>query len=315
MSAAKPRVSIGLPVYNGERYLKEAVDSILAQTFTEFELIISDNASTDATAEISQAYAARDPRIRYHRNAANLGAARNYNLAFEMAAAPYFKWAAHDDVCAPDFLQRCVEALDRDPGVVLAHPRTTHIDENGLAQGRDEIRLATAALRPSERFRDLILIDHWCFQVFGVMRTEVLARTPLIAAHAAADRTLLARLGLLGRFYEAPDYLFLRRKHPGQLTAVPNRLRHLHAAWYDPRRRGQITLPQWRLLREYLRAVLEIPLPASERLVCVQHLARWIRRHRRLLWRDLARAGRELVLPPHVRLAQHEETLTKSAPQ
>src|SRR5262245_31410059 len=117
----RPRVSIGVPVYNGERYLRECIDSILGQTFRDFELILSDNASTDATRTICEAYATRDPRVRYYRNEQNLGACRNFNRCVELARGDYFLWAAHDDAIAPEYLARCVEALDRDPSVVLSH--------------------------------------------------------------------------------------------------------------------------------------------------------------------------------------------------
>jgi glycosyltransferase involved in cell wall biosynthesis len=118
-----PRVSIGLPVYNGENYLAETLDSILAQTFTDFEVIISDNASTDRTETICRQYAAQDRRIRYLRNTSNLGAAKNYNRVFELSQGEYFKWNGHDDPLAPVFLERCVAVLDRHPGVVLCFAR------------------------------------------------------------------------------------------------------------------------------------------------------------------------------------------------
>ena len=104
-----PRVSIGLPVYNGERYLRESIDSILAQTFQDFELVVCDNASTDETARICEEYAERDPRVRYFRNARNIGGINNANLTFERSRGDLFRWAAHDDVCAPVLLERCVQ--------------------------------------------------------------------------------------------------------------------------------------------------------------------------------------------------------------
>src|ERR671915_430558 len=97
----KPLVSIGLPVYNGANYLRKAVETILEQSYESLELIISDNASTDDTADICRDLSARDARIRVSRNAQNVGAARNYNIVFNAARGKYFKWAAHDDVLAP----------------------------------------------------------------------------------------------------------------------------------------------------------------------------------------------------------------------
>ena len=126
-----PCVSIGLAVYNGEKYLKKALDSIITQTFTDLELIISDNFSTDNTQQICEQYASQDERIRYYRNNKNIGAPRNFNRAFELASGKYFKWAASDDVLAPDFLRKCVAILDKDASVVLCHSITGRIDENG----------------------------------------------------------------------------------------------------------------------------------------------------------------------------------------
>jgi len=298
MDNHKPRVSIGMPVYNGEQFLQEALDSILAQTFADFELIISDNASMDGTQEICRAYAAKDQRVRYFRNQTNLGASRNFNRVFELSSGEYFKWAAHDDICASDFLLKCIEVLDQDVSVVLCYPRAKQIDEHGKFMRDYTIKLDTSSPRPHERFRDLILIRHWCFQVFGVIRTDVLRMTPPIGNYAASDRVLLARLGLLGRFYEVPEYLFYRRRHPGQLTALPVRYRYLHTTWYDPTKKGRIVLPEWRILFEYLISISQAPLSWSERAYCYLHVGRWLRQNRNSLVRDLVRAARQ-ILGPH----------------
>src|SRR5262245_38883261 len=116
---SRPRVSIGLPVYNGERYLAETLNSMLAQTFEDFELIICDNASTDQTEQICRFYAGKDTRICYVRNATNLGAAKNYRRTFELSSGDYFRWANCDDLFAPESLACCVEILDWKPSVVL----------------------------------------------------------------------------------------------------------------------------------------------------------------------------------------------------
>ena len=126
-----PRVSIGLTVFNSERSLDESIQSLLAQTFQDFELIVSDNASTDRTRQIALSYAAQDDRVKYMRNRMNIGVAGNFNQAFRLSSGEFFKWAAYDDLCAQDFLLRCIEVLDRDPDVVLAYPRTVGIDEHG----------------------------------------------------------------------------------------------------------------------------------------------------------------------------------------
>ncbi len=130
MTEIRPRVSIGLPVYNGGQFVSKAIEAVLGQTFSDLELIISDNASTDSTEEICLAYASRDKRIRYYRNAANVGVNPNYRRVFSLATSEYFKWVTHDDLQTLDFLEKTVPILDRDPGVVVCYPRVVVIDEN-----------------------------------------------------------------------------------------------------------------------------------------------------------------------------------------
>src|SRR5215467_6020398 len=110
-----PKVSIGLPVYNGENYVANAIMRLLAQTFHDFELVISDNASADRTREICLSFAQQDKRIRYHRNETNIGLAANHNRTFELSTGQYFKWAAHDDDFPPTMLGTFVSAFDRAP--------------------------------------------------------------------------------------------------------------------------------------------------------------------------------------------------------
>src|SRR6478752_3957116 len=129
--ASSPLISIGAPVYNGERYLAETLDSLLAQTVEDFELIISDNASTDRTPQICEAYAARDRRVRYVRNAANIGAYGNCNKVIGLSAGRYFKLAMADDVCHPQLLARCLEVMANDPGVVATYAKAQFIDQDG----------------------------------------------------------------------------------------------------------------------------------------------------------------------------------------
>jgi glycosyltransferase involved in cell wall biosynthesis/O-antigen/teichoic acid export membrane protein len=285
-----PRVSIGMPVHNGERYLREALDSILGQTYGQFELIISDNGSTDSTAAICHSYAAADPRIRYYRNDVNRGGAWNFNRVVSLARGEYFKWASHDDVCAPDFLQNCVDALDRLPPVVLCHPRSVIIDKDGTVVEHVGTRLRTDSPRASERFHDLIRIFHGCYQQSGLIRAESLRRTSLIGNYPASDRIFLARLALLGPFVELPDELFQSRRHDAQSLALT---RFARAAWFDPAKAGQLVFPEWRLFFEHFNCARGIRLGASERALCYWHAARWpIWNHNWLaMGRDLVRAA------------------------
>ena len=268
-------MSIGLPVFNGENYLADAVDSILGQTFEDFELIISDNASTDGTAEIVQSFACRDSRVRYFRNDKNLGAAKNYNRTYELSSGEYFKWAAHDDVLDKHYIAKCVDILDEDDTVVLCHSKTKFIDETGKEfRDFETILKNLSSKRPQARFGDLILIDHWCFHIFGLMRSRILEKTPLLLSYPAHDRILLARLSLMGRIHEIPEFLFYSREHP-QRAIRAHHNRHAMASWFDPANAGALIFPDWRILGEFSKAVMEVPLTSDERRSCYAKLVRY----------------------------------------
>jgi glycosyltransferase involved in cell wall biosynthesis len=274
--AQTPRVSLGMPIYNGERFMRETLDSLLAQTYTDFELIISDNGSTDSTQAICREYAARDKRISYYREEINRGAGWNYNRAVELAQGEYFKWAAHDDLCTPTYLARCVEALDRDPGIVLVYPDDQDIDEEGRPIDRKRHSHIPSGERASspdlaQRFRRLVLLDYDCEQVFGLIRTDILRRTRLIQNYTDSDRTLLGELGLYGRFYEIPERLFLHRHHGGSSgRAHPIKGGwHLRAGWFDPRLQGRVLFPQWKQIQEYLIGLFHAPIGTVARIKCL----------------------------------------------
>jgi glycosyltransferase involved in cell wall biosynthesis len=289
----QPRLSIGLPVYNGERFLRFALDSILGQTYRDFELIISDNASNDGTMLICQDYAARDSRIRYYRNLENIGAAENFNRVFTLARGLYFKWAAADDLISPTFLEKCISILDQDPSVILSYTKVDRIDSSGELGGTYDYKMRVDDPAPHIRFSDLILINHFCVAIFGVFRRDSLARTPLIGKFVGSDRVLLAELGLQGRFCEIPEYLFHRRDHPqasGRMFNIYKRL-----AWFDPRKENAINLVYWKVGLEYLKSVRRVPLPWLEKARCFRTWVRWIARRRKVLIEDLKAAVIQFV--------------------
>jgi glycosyltransferase involved in cell wall biosynthesis len=179
-----------MPVYNGEQFLEQAIQSALGQSFADFELILSDNASTDRTPEICKAYAARDPRVRYYRGDINRGASWNFNHVFGLARADYFKWAAADDTFEPQFLERCFEALEREPSAVLAYTRAAAIDDQGEAVSEVDLGgyLDLALDEPKERFFQLMevfrpavrRVSGWKgLYVFGLLRSDALRKTDL----------------------------------------------------------------------------------------------------------------------------------------
>ena len=192
-----PRLSIGLPVYNGENYLAESIEALLGQSYEDFELIISDNASTDGTADICRRYEQKDPRIRYLRQEHNIGAAPNHNILVEHARGELFKWASHDDLYARDLLERCVDALDQFPHVVLAHSWTALIDDSGTVTKAVRYGLASASQSAPERFRSY-LYEVGGDDDGGVIRMDVLRRVPPHASYYHADRTIIAGILLHG---------------------------------------------------------------------------------------------------------------------
>lgn len=122
-----PRVSIGVPVFNGASLLAETLEDLAAQSFTDFEVVISDNASTDATAEIASDFARRDPRFRLIRQAANIGPLPNYRAVAAVATAPRFLWRAYDDLSNRAYLAELMETMDHNPEALLVAPRSGSI--------------------------------------------------------------------------------------------------------------------------------------------------------------------------------------------
>lgn len=281
-----PVVSVGLPVYNGERFLAEAIESILAQTYTDFELIISDNASTDRTPAICKSYAARDERIIYRRNDTNRGAAYNYNRVAELARGRYFRHASHDDVVLPRNLECCVEVLEADSTVALAYPQMSRIDERGAIIDTFRNSLHLTQPDPVERwiaFHQQLNEGSMCDPVFGLFRMSVLRQTKVLRSVMSADTLLLAEVALRGRIVEIPEVLFHERWHAG--TSVnANPTLDDRAAWFDPALRGNIlsALPHWQWLAMYLGIVANAPLTPTQRVRCAGViLGPWVIEHKR----------------------------------
>lgn len=274
-----PRVSIGLPVFNGANHIAAALDSLLAQTYQDFEVIISDNASTDETRAICEHYAALDRRVRYVRFAENIGAARNFNHTFALASGEYFRWHAHDDVCAPTFLEKCVTALDAEPRAVLCFCESGFIDAYGrdLHAYKHPLRLVTPDR--GERFLQFVLPGHVVVEIFGLIRASVLKRTRLIGCYIGSDLVLLGELALCGSFIVLTEQLFFHREHE-QRSVHAHRDARARAAWFDGKRPRRFVFPTWRLLWEHFVSIWRVRMSASERataLVGMSRRANWSR--------------------------------------
>ena len=280
-------VSVGVPVRNGARFLAETLDSLLAQSYADFELLISDNASTDATESICRAYAARDPRIRFFRSEVDLGLAGNYNLLFKQARGKYFKWAAADDLHEPDYLKRCVEVLDRDPSAVLAYGKSRFIDENGKPVAEDDPGFDLQQDSACERLRYVIRSKRWVNAIFGLIRSEALAKTPLLPNYPSGDYIILGDLAVLGKFVEVPELLFLRRLHPGASSQNLNDANWLAHFWSGGKSEVDGRLVYWTRCRGHISTIRRSQLTLGEKLSLSGSLLRTMVTSRRRLLAEL----------------------------
>lgn len=206
----KPLVSIGLPVYNGEKYLVMAIESLLAQDYFNFELIISDNASTDNTQSICHEYQVRDQRIRYYGNIENIGASLNFNKVFSLSEGKYFMWAAHDDLWESTYISKCVSLLESNPNVVLCSSEVKFINEEGFELSRNWGILETVGMDIPNRVYNLISTMDW-YSVYGVFRQEILRQTRLCLKEFGSDFILLMEMVFMGEFAKIPEELFYYR--------------------------------------------------------------------------------------------------------
>jgi len=275
-----PRLTIGLPVYNGERHLAESIESILSQSFGDFVLLVGDNASTDGTPDIVQRYAALDARVRLHRQDTNTGLVANHNRLFAMADTPLFKWAAADDAMEPTCIERCVAELDAHPEVVLAYARTVFVDCDGAVLDKRDPGWDLREPDPAARLHRVVMGGHWMNSLLGVARTAALRRASLFPNFPDGDFILLGELALLGPGHEVPEMLYRRRLHRDapnqQADRLVERLRYLAG---DSRRIGPPTLTRY---RAHLRTIREASLPPRRKLGLVMDVARalWWRRGR-----------------------------------
>lgn len=270
MNKALPLISVGIPVYNGEKYLQNAVDSVLRQDYENFELIISDNASTDATHEICSEYAAKDKRVRYVRNQVNIGAVPNFNRVFDLARGEFFKWLSHDDECYPTMLRRCAELLDGAPdSVVLVYTLCEMIDANGNFRGPLIEDVKTSAPRPDQRLRRVLFKRTSAQALCGLIRSRYLRQTRLRGSFVKDDCALLAELSMLGAFWEIPEVLLKIRIHPANAVRSHASLQSF-TAWLDPANSGKafVLPPEITLVLEGFRSVGHLPLRPVDRILC-----------------------------------------------
>ncbi|GAA3554070.1 glycosyltransferase family 2 protein [Amycolatopsis ultiminotia] len=288
----RPLLSLAMPVHNSERFLAEALDSIRAQDFPGWRLLICDNASTDRTEVIAKEYCVLDERISYVRHERNLGAARNHNYGFHHTDGDYFAWVHGDNVYLPTYFSRCLAELRAHPEASCAHTVAVDIDVEGNRTHRWDEHLRADHADVALRFRDLTERDHMCFAWFGVVDRDLLAQTSLHAPFDSADRLEIVELALRGPIRLIDEELFRHREHPGRIMrqAPTARSRYLIL---DPEWRGRIPFPVLNIGRQYVLAVLRAPLPTRDKVRCLLQLRGWLRTNWKRILRTLARGGYE----------------------
>lgn len=296
MSPKPVVVSIGMPAYNSENTIAESIDSLLAQDFEDFELIVSDNASTDRTWEIVQSYAARDSRVRPIRQTENIGANRNYTAVVDAARGEYFKWASSNDLCAPQFLSRCITYLRVHPDAVVAAPRTRLFDSDFAGAPPYEGDCSFDDPDPVRRFIDVNTRMRLNNVLNGVIRTDTLRSTRLIEHYRGADTVLVSHLALLGKIVLLEEPLFGRRMDARTATRLmSNEEVERH---HYPRRTLRALFPSWRHGYALARVSATAPLAPGMRWRALAHVLRMLYWSRAQLRREILDAV--MALPRHL---------------
>jgi glycosyltransferase involved in cell wall biosynthesis len=291
-----PLVSIGMPLFNEERYLPQALDSLLAQDFKDFELIISDNASEDATQQICLDYATKDPRIRYYRNEVNLGPIENFNRVFRLSSGKYFVWASGHDLWAPRFLSRCVEVMERDQSLVLCYPQSVVIDLDGKELGVSDSHTDTRNWGVLLRFNLAAWAVGCAWAFCGLIRSAALEETRLVRPVIESDLVLLSELSLRGPFANIPEILFYPRNKWGDESRREDRWRRFFQMLYPATKNRRTLFPYLTWIYEELLAVKHAPLRPGRKVIlmaCV--VPAYFSRYRVYLPRDLRLAVRAFL--------------------
>lgn len=281
-----PLVTIAIPVFNGENFLREAIESTINQEYRNLEIILSDNASTDSTLKICREYGKKDPRIRIIHHDENVGASENHNNAFRISKGKYFKWLSHDDVMERTCISRSVEVMENMPDVGCVYFLSNAVTEEGEVLEDYSPGIDLMDERPSRRLYRSTCISHPLMEVFGVFRSDVLKKTRLFGKYSSSDRIILAEVALLAPSYRIEEYLFNYRIHPNQSCSVYN-TRQVRGEWFDPKLKNRRTYPHWRLLAEMFKAVRMVKLRPGEKIKSYFTVLVWSRRRAGYLLRNL----------------------------
>jgi len=287
---SEPKVIIGLPVYNGQKYLGSAIESHLAQSFGDFSLVISDNGSTDATPDICNDYAMKDKRVKFLRSAENRGLLWNHRRVMEAIESPkqYFRWAGGDDIMEPALLQTMVSVLETRPEVVAVMPDTKNIDGEGEIIGSMAPTLDLQSTNAYERARKIRLASYQHVIAYGLLRASTLEAMRTGPNYIGWDPIFIWELAIRGQVVQAEGPALLRRFHPGSISHVKTEKEM--KKWVEPNSTVGMNFPHWTWAYESVRALFACPLPIDERMRISLFLARATLWERGPLARDVIQA-------------------------
>jgi hypothetical protein len=280
-----PLISIGVPAYNAAAHIGTTLEGLLAQSFGDFEIIVSDNASTDATREVVEDYVRRDPRIRYERQAVNIGANPNYSHVVHRARGEFFKWSSSSDWCAPNFLECCLTELRAHDDTVLVAPRTWLFQDT---PDKVEVYAGDIAIldeAPSARLARVCSALALNNAINGLIRMSALRRTRLIDTYRGADVILMGHLALLGKFRLLEQRLFYRRMERATSTALQDEA----GMWkhHYPQRSARTLFQGTKRQVGRTWAALSAPMSAAEKARTLALVARIFYWEHRFLGDDL----------------------------
>lgn len=290
-----PRITVGLPVYNGQKYLEAAIESHLAQSFGDFELVISDNGSTDATGEICGRYAQLDARVKYLKSPINRGILWNHRRVLEPVdpSTPYFRWAGADDILEPGLLAAMVEVLDTRPEIEAVMPATKNIDEEGTVIRTMERSLNLESPDVFERARQILLANYQHVIAYGLLRAPSLRRMRTGPHYIGWDPVFIWELALRGQVFQLVEPALLRRFHQGSISRVKT-VKEMRK-WVEPGTSAGMNFPHWAWAYERTRSLLATPMNLGEKLRITMFLMRTTLWQRQQLARDITQATRRAL--------------------
>jgi len=280
-----PLISIGIPAYNAAVTIVSTIEGLLAQSCGDFELIVSDNASTDATRDVVENYMLRDPRIRYERQPVNIGANGNYSHLVRRARGEFFKWCSSSDWCAPIFLERCLKELLPHADTVPVAPRTRLFQGSPGTSQDYAFDIEVLDDTPLARFTRLYSTLRLNNAMNGLIRMSALRRTRLVEPYLSADVVLLGHLAMLGKFRLLPERLFYRRMEAAYATCLQDPgavLKH-----HYPQVSARTLLQGSRQQMGRVRAALSVAMPIGEKLRSLIYVAKTCYWERKFILEDL----------------------------